>query len=660
VHFVHGQGGRVGGVAANLVYRFRRLPTAHEVWAALRRGAGQGYGALPVSPFLLTVSAVNCAGLPAGTVELADPALGVPPLPAAGLAAPPAAAAGPLALAAPPGAVAAAGGPGAALVPVAEAPPLPAPPAAPMRAPAVPDSVPLAPLPTGEQAAGWHWIAAEDVDGAANFGAKVAVGVPGGATLVGRVGRRGLLSLAGGLGASVVLLQDAELPWLTQECRGSGACTLEIPPGAGQPGENGREWREVVGLCREEAAPGFGVAPPRAAQWCAKYQVKEGGPVLHHEMWKSKRKLNSSDFGIDIHETISKMLELMGFSDHLEVFNFSSAEIGYRKLQLIERYWCDRRGLVGSRSPSTLCPELLDTVSKELERIHGIKKNARKLREEQKAANGRKVAMMDPPPGLPRPRGEAAEVAGGGDDHLQRALLPLPVPDWCYAAACSWRGWRRPCSASLSRPRDVAGRARLRARDGVQGSDAPPRCAGAGPNLMQQLCLEFLAESCAAMVGAGYSDGEPVTVAPFARDLASLPAVGGAPVPRGPAAGPYLDPALRQLAAHLAFVEGVGGGGALEFQVGEGDFEGVGLCAAWKKDGRQRLVIDCRGSNFRFDEPEKTCLASGGSFSSIELAPGEVLWAAGVNVADAFYNVRLPSELRHLVALPRLRASQLG
>ncbi|CAK0840872.1 unnamed protein product, partial [Prorocentrum cordatum] len=354
VHFVHGQGGRVGGVAANRVYRVRRLPTAHEVWAALRRGAGQSYGALPVSPFLLTVSAVNCAGLPAVTAALADPALGVPPLLAAGPAAPPAADAGPLALAALPGAAAAAGGPGAALVPVAEAPPLPAPPAAPMRAPAVPDSALVAPLPSGELAAGWHWIAAEDVDGAITFGAEVAVRAPGGATLVGRVGRRGLLSLAGGLGASAVLLQDAELPWFTQEYRGSDARTT--------------------------------------AQWCAKYRVREGGPILHHEMWKSKRKLNSSDFGVDNRETISKMLELMGSNDHLDVFKLSSAETGDRKLQLIEPYWDDRSAeqqqhnmcmpleeafafMGGSRSPSMVGLELLDTVSKELERTHGIKKN---------------------------------------------------------------------------------------------------------------------------------------------------------------------------------------------------------------------------------------------------------------------------------------------
>ncbi|CAK0816959.1 unnamed protein product, partial [Prorocentrum cordatum] len=310
----------------------------------------------------------------------------------------------------------------------------------------------------------------------------------------------------------------------------------------------------------------------------------------------------------------------------------------------------------GSRSPSMVCPELLDSVSKELERIHSIKKNARKLREEQKANKGGRDA--------PPPKALQGELV----TELVVALNQLDA-----------------------------------------GSDDPPRRAGQEPNRMQQLCLEHLAESCAAMgsippdlstevalqelqVGAGYSDGEPVTVAPFAHDLVSLPAVGGTPVPLSQLLGddgpdivrrfitskvlpiqsaeifkkeagfarPYLDPVLRQPAAYLAFVERMRDGGMLEFRIDEGDFEEVGLFTVWKKDGRQRLVIDCRGSNFRFGEPDKTSLASGGSFSSIELAPGEVLWTAGVDIADAFYNMGLPPELRHLFALPRLRAAQLG
>eukprot|EP00959_Pyramimonas_sp_CCMP1952_P339517 7110541-Pyramimonas_sp.AAC.1 len=59
-------------------------------------------------------------------------------------------------------------------------------------------------------------------------------------------------------------------------------------------------------------------------------------------MWKSRRKLASMDFGVDMHDTLSRMCEAMGVSDHLDVFNLASAEIGYRKLQLIEHYWDDR------------------------------------------------------------------------------------------------------------------------------------------------------------------------------------------------------------------------------------------------------------------------------------------------------------------------------
>ncbi|CAK0855455.1 unnamed protein product, partial [Prorocentrum cordatum] len=268
---------------------------------------------------------------------------------------------------------------------------------------------------------------------------------------------------------------------------------------------------------------------------------------------------------------------------------------------------------------------------------------------------------------------------------MQRSLLPLPVPDWCRAqAAPGGSGGRaaRRRRANRTLQGELVTELVVALNQLDAGSDDPPRRAGQEPNRMQQLCLEHLADSCAAMgsippdlstevalqelqVGAGYSDGEPVTVAPFAHDLVSLPAVGGTPVPPSQLLGadgpdivrrfitskvlpiqsaeifkkeagfarPYLDPVLRQPAAYLSFVERMRDGGMLEFRVDEGNFEEVGLFTVWKKDGRQRLVIDCRGSNFRFAEPDKTSLASGGSFSSIELAPGEVLWTDGAYTA---------------------------
>eukprot|EP00959_Pyramimonas_sp_CCMP1952_P346411 7255184-Pyramimonas_sp.AAC.1 len=46
----------------------------------------------------------------------------------------------------------------------------------------------------------------------------------------------------------------------------------------------------------------------------------------------------------------------------------------------------------GSRSPSTVRPDALGPALKDLERIHRVNKNARKLREEQKASNSGKYA----------------------------------------------------------------------------------------------------------------------------------------------------------------------------------------------------------------------------------------------------------------------------
>ena len=163
------------------------------------------------------------------------------------------------------------------------------------------------------------------------------------------------------------------------------------------------EWREVSTASKEVKVADFGVSEPRTAGWCMAYQVRDGGPVLHHEMWKTRRKLASTDFGVDIHDVLSKAIEAFGTTDLLDCANLAGAEIMYRKLQLVEHFWDDRAlesaaagakmppeevqaFMGGGRTPSMVAPALLDYVSKELERVSGIKKNARKLREEQAAS----------------------------------------------------------------------------------------------------------------------------------------------------------------------------------------------------------------------------------------------------------------------------------
>ncbi|CAK0868150.1 unnamed protein product, partial [Prorocentrum cordatum] len=547
-------GGRTGGIAEARTYRFRRLPTPAELWAALRRGAAEGFGVLPASPFKLDLSAANCEGRPAGPLEVAGPVAALAPAVAlAGAAAAPAAAE-----------PAAAGGPPLAAAAVVPAAPEGAAAAAPGRAPAVPDGAPVAPLSSGAAPPGWLWVAAEDVDGLAAYGEELQVGVAGGVQLAWRSGRRGGFLLPAGGAAFGVLLQHSEVAYFRQEFRGNDARTLEGPAAAAASSGPARDWREVVQLCHQEQMADFAVPGPRTAAWCAKYQVKE---------------------------------------------------------------------------------ELLDTASKDLERISSIKKNARKLRGEQAAAA----------------KGEL----------LTELVVALNQLD--------------------------------------AGSDLVRRQCEGEPSRMQQLCLERLAESCAEIgappsdlssevalrelqVGTAYGGCDPVSVAPFVHDLVSLPAVGGALVPLDQLLGkdgpdivrrfisskvlsshdaaeakkdsgfarPYLDPVLRRREDYLAFIRRLGKANMLDFRLDGGDFEEVGLFTVWKKDGRQRLVIDCRGSSLHFAEPNKTSFASGASFSRMELQEGEQLWTGGVDIADAFYNMGLPGELRRYFALSRLRAADLG
>ena len=68
----------------------------------------------------------------------------------------------------------------------------------------------------------------------------------------------------------------------------------------------------------------------------------------------------------------------------------------------------------------------------------------------------------------------------------------------------------------------------------------------------------------------------------------------------------------------------------------------MGLFTVWKKNGRQRLVVDARLSNLHFAEPETVRLTTGATFSSIEVDEGPALEVGGVDIVDAFYHIELP------------------
>ena len=58
--------------------------------------------------------------------------------------------------------------------------------------------------------------------------------------------------------------------------------------------------------------------------------------------------------------------------------------------------------------------------------------------------------------------------------------------------------------------------------------------------------------------------------------------------------------------------------------------------------------------------PDKVGLASGQAFSSLEVDGSPPIWLGGVDIAGAFYQIELPSELRDMFGLPPILARHVG
>lgn len=186
----------------------------------------------------------------------------------------------------------------------------------------------------------------------------------------------------------------------------------------------------------------------------------------------------------------------------------------------------------------------------------------------------------------------------------------------------------------------------------------------------------------------GYG-GEPVTVAPFdsdlislgstdePRDLAGLVAGGRDDVERfcseyrlprciaeaellkeGVPRRPYMDLSLRQPRNYEKLLAMMLENKMIEF-ASEVD-ETCGLFAVWKKNKRQRLIIDARRSNRWFKPPAHTDLATGDAFSRLVAVAEFAVEVGQTDIQDAFYQLALPEQLRSLFGLPRVRAGRVG
>ena len=179
-----------------------------------------------------------------------------------------------------------------------------------------------------------------------------------------------------------------------------------------------RLWRDVSKEVQEEPMSDWSIPGPRTSQWRIRFlNRKNGGPVDHHRWWSSNLGLKSHDWGVAEHEHLMKILDKLGRYDGLDLSNLAGVEMAFRRAQLIE-YFYSERGPGGGKGSgkgkkedkkeegglyqmeasifsgshkefgdTMVAPDLMDYVSREVEREASIMKQVRKAREERAAVN---------------------------------------------------------------------------------------------------------------------------------------------------------------------------------------------------------------------------------------------------------------------------------
>ena len=122
----------------------------------------------------------------------------------------------------------------------------------------------------------------------------------------------------------------------------------------------------------------------------------------------------------------------------------------------------------------------------------------------------------------------------------------------------------------------------------------------------------------------------------------------------------YSDPKLLQPKVYEGFIRRLLEAGVVELSL-EKPTELVEAFFVGKKDGRLRLVIDCRRSNEWFCKPDKVNLCTVEALSRIDLHDASAgLYVATADLKDAFYHLELPLPLRPYFGMRPVTAAVLG
>ena len=120
----------------------------------------------------------------------------------------------------------------------------------------------------------------------------------------------------------------------------------------------------------------------------------------------------------------------------------------------------------------------------------------------------------------------------------------------------------------------------------------------------------------------------------------------------------YTDPSLNDDCVYIAFLQELQKRGMIIFLHSKN--ESVGVFTVHKKNGKLRLIIDCRKLNHRLRPPKKTPLCSTSAFSEFQIPAGSSLEYSGHDVCDCFYQFGIPVWVSRYLALRPVKASLPG
>ena len=180
------------------------------------------------------------------------------------------------------------------------------------------------------------------------------------------------------------------------------------------------------------------------------------------------------------------------------------------------------------------------------------------------------------------------------------------------------------------------------------------------------------------------------TVRPYQRDLISLPETGDDPVSldqvldehgrqvlgdplrtmllsdeewgevleKGDLVRPYMDVRLQHdQQLYTSFIQDLHAKGMISFTSRPREIAPPFFVK--KKNGRLRLILDCRAVNTRFKKPPPLALGAGTSWAQVCIPEGSTLYLAQSDIKDYFYSLALPHELQSLFCLPAIAKSAM-